>query len=63
MKKCDSILTMTKHRSVAESAPALRLSNSATYLSMFIEPFLINVIQTFKIRQHENNLNRNIGQR
>ena len=50
VKKCDSILTMTKHRSVAESAPALRLSNSATYLSMFIEPFLINIIQTFKIR-------------
>ena len=54
---------MTKHRSVAESSPALRLSNPATYLSMFIEPFLINVIQTFKIRQHENNLNRKIGQR
>ena len=31
------------------------------HLSMFIEPFLINIIQTFKIRQHENN--RKIGQR
>ena len=61
MKKCDSILMMTKHRYVAESATALCLSNSATYLSMFIEPFLINIIQTFKIRQHENN--RKIGQR